>query len=67
MNKNTIWILFQADLIAGAFTSYRKAVQAMAMKATLPITEFESSFDVDFFTDKKGTVWSIQEFEVDNI
>lgn len=66
MDKNTIWILFHADLIAGTFTSYRKAVQAMMKSATLPITEFEPGFDIDFFSDK-NSIWRIKEFELDNI
>lgn len=67
MDKNTIWILFHADLISGTYTSYRKAVQAMMMRAALPIAEFESDFGIDFFTDKDGAVWNIREFELDKI
>lgn len=64
---NEVWILSRGDRLNGVFTSYRKAVQALMMRAHLPLTDFMSDFGVDFFTAANDEVWAIEPKEVDKI
>lgn len=64
---NTVYALFYKDDLAGVYTSYRRAVQALMTRMALPLTGFLSEFDIEFYTDANNNTWMIREVELDEI
>lgn len=65
--ENSAWVLYRNDDVSGVYTSYRRAVQALMMRATLPIDHFMSELGIDIYHDNVGDHWMIEEFQVDEI
>ncbi len=65
--ENSAWVLYRNDDVSGVYTSYRRAVQALMMRAALPIDSFLCEMGVDCYHDGAGDNWIIEEFDIDKI